>query len=110
MTLNDLKNFIEIESGRLEKCYGKCGDKEKLIFARMVKVTEEVGELCSEVLAKCDLQRPGKIKDHSHEKLSEELADVLITTLLLANSLDVDVENSLKKKIEKIEKRHLENI
>jgi NTP pyrophosphatase (non-canonical NTP hydrolase) len=76
-----------------------------MVLARTIKLTEELGELCQEVLAHCSLQRKQKLEDYSKESLSEEFADVLITALLLAKSMDVNVEKALEEKIQKINKR-----
>ena len=109
MTFEELKNFIKLEDTRLAKCYGVYSDKEKEVFSHSVKLTEEVGELCSEVLSKYSRQRKGKTEAYNEEKLAEELVDVIIVASLLANSLNIDVETTLKKKMEKIERRHKEN-
>ena len=109
MTFEELKNFIDIEDGRLKKCYGEYSDKESEVLFKMTKTTEEIGELCSEILTKYSRQRKEKLASYSDEKLAEELIDVIITVSLLAKSLDIDIESTLKKKIEKIEKRHQDN-
>lgn len=105
MISKELLNFIEKEDERLIGCYDY-PDKNKRALARTVKLSEEVGELSSEVLADCNLQRKDKLSGNRKDKLSEELSDVLIVTLLLAKTLDIDVEKSLKAKIVKIKKRH----
>ena len=51
MQLKDLKKFIKKEDQRLRKYYGGYKDEEKRILARTVKLTEELGELCDEVLS-----------------------------------------------------------
>jgi len=38
--------------------------------------------------------------------LPEEFADIIITTLLLAKTMNVDVEKALGKKIEEISRRY----
>ena len=38
--------------------------------------------------------------------LSHEFADVAITTLLLAKSMDVDIEKALEQKMERINQRY----
>lgn len=106
MELKDLLKFIEIEDGRLNKYYGGYDDQEKRILARAVKLTEELGELCDEVLAHNSLQRKQKLDNHDKENLPEEFADVIITTLLLAKAMNVDIEKALEKKIEKINNRY----
>jgi len=104
MELRDLLQFIEIQDERLKRYYSGL-EQEKVVLARTVKLTEELGELCQEVLAHCSLQRRQKLESCNKEKMSEEFADVLITTLLLAKSVDIDVERALEKKIQKINKR-----
>jgi len=46
------------------------------------------------------------LDDRDKESLSEEFADVVITTLLLAKAMNVDVEKALEKKAEKINERY----
>jgi len=105
MTFKELLHFIEKEDERLAGCYDY-PEKNKRVLARTVKLSEEVGELSSEVLAECDLQRKDKLSGDRKGKIAEELSDVLIVALLLAKTLDIDVEKSLEAKIKKIEKRH----
>jgi len=104
MEFRDLLRFIEIQDGRLKRYYSDL-EQERVVLARTIKLTEELGELCQEVLAHCSLQRKQKLEDYNKEKLPEEFADVLITALLLAKSMNVDVEKALEKKIQKINKR-----
>ena len=106
MELKDILKFIEIEDERLKKYYGGYTDQEKRILTRTVKLTEELGELCNEVLVHSSLQRKQKLDNHDKENLPEEFADVIITALLLAKAMDVDIEKALEKKIEKINKRY----
>jgi NTP pyrophosphatase (non-canonical NTP hydrolase) len=106
MELKDLKNFIDIEDERLKKYYGNYSDQEKRILTRAVKVSEELGELCQEVLLHNSLQRKEKMAKRSDEKLAEEFADVLITTLLLAKAADINIEKALESKMQKINKRY----
>ncbi len=106
MQLKDLKKFIKKEDQRLRKYYGDYKDEEKRILARTVKLTEELGELCDEVLSHSSMQRKDKLDKCNKNNLSEEFADVLITTLLLAEVMKVDIEKALKEKIKKIDKRY----
>jgi NTP pyrophosphatase (non-canonical NTP hydrolase) len=105
MELKELLKFIEIENGRLKKRYLNL-DKEKMILAQTVKINEELGELCNEILKHCSLQRKEKLDNMDKKDIEEEFSDVLITTLLLAKSMDIDIENALKEKISKINKRY----
>lgn len=106
MDFKSLLKFIEIENERLKKYYHSGTDKEKWILTRTVKLTEELGELCNEILAYNSIQRKQKMENYNKEKLPEEFADVIITTLLLAKALDVDLGKALENKIEKVNKRY----
>jgi len=106
MELKKLLKFIEIEDEYLMKYYGGYSDQEKRILARTVKLTEELGELCNEVLTHNSLQKKQKLDNHDKENLSEEFADVLITTLLLAKAMNIDIEKALERKVEKVNKRY----
>lgn len=74
-------------------------------FARMVKLSEEVGELAAEVLAAEGDQRKEKLVDKTREDLEAEFGDVFITLFLLAKSYDIDVFAAASAKMEKIQKR-----
>lgn len=105
----DLENWIQWQNKKLEICFGGTQtDKEKL-YARVIKLNEEVGELCEEILAYNKDQREEKLENKSIDDLAYEIADVLITTLLIADRLGIDPNDALKKKIAKIDKR-FENI
>lgn len=106
MQLKDLQKFITKEDQRLREYYGNQEDKEKYILARTVKLTEELGELCDEVLSYTSTQRKDKLDKHDTNNLSDEFADVVITTLLLAEIMNIDIEKALEQKIEKIDKRY----
>lgn len=80
-------------------------DKNKRIFARTMKIVEEFGELADEILTSMNLQRNTKIENFSHINIEDEFADVLGSLLLLANELDIDVEEVMKRKIEFTMKR-----
>jgi NTP pyrophosphatase (non-canonical NTP hydrolase) len=103
MDFDGILKFIDEESERLAKSFNLESDKQTL--ARTVKLCEEVGELCNEVLGALSLLRKDKQDKHRREELEEELADVIITTLLLAKSLGVEVTKPLEKKMAKIKAR-----
>jgi NTP pyrophosphatase (non-canonical NTP hydrolase) len=62
-------------------------------------------ENSEEVLAYNSLQRKQKLDNHDKENLPEEFADVIITTLLLAKSMNASIETALKKKMQKLNQR-----
>ncbi len=109
MSFEQLLKFIDLQDKRLIEDSGgrHVNDKEKRALARAVKLSEEVGELSSEILGHTKDQRERKSRIFSNEGLSSEFADVVITTLLLAKSVDVDIKEALEKKIDKINKRYL---
>ena len=106
MELKELLQFIELEDQRLKEYYGNSSTEKERILSRTVKLTEELGELCNEVLAHNKDQRKEKLESHDKNNLSHEFADVLITTLLLAKTMNVDIKEALVNKIEKINKRY----
>jgi len=105
MEWKEILKFIEIESERIRKRYPNL-DKEKLTLAQTVKINEELGELYNEVLNHLSLQRKEKLVNMDKKVIEEEFSDVLITTLLLAKRMDIDIERALKDKISKINKRY----
>ncbi len=107
MDTRELLEFVSMENKRLRELYYNYSDQEKRILAHTVKLSEELGELCDEVLCFNKNQRKAKIKDGDRfENLAEEFADVLIATLILADEMNVEVEVGLRKKIAKINKRY----
>jgi NTP pyrophosphatase (non-canonical NTP hydrolase) len=91
-------DFISKEDERLNQYYTGITRRE-MVLARALKLTEEVGELSNEVLASQSLQRKDKLEDFNASHLADELADVLITTLVLGKSLDIDIEKALEHKL-----------
>lgn len=71
-----------------------------------MKLNEEIGELCDSVLAYDSLQRSEKLVVFEEQDIDEEVADVIITTLLLADTIDVDIEVALENKIKAVEERY----
>jgi len=103
--LIDAINKIDLQLNEYYK--GLQIDREKRILARTVKLNEEVGELCEQVLSYNSMQRKVKVDTHNKESLADELADVVITTFLLAKAMDMDMNKALDKKIDKIKKRKM---
>lgn len=106
MEMDKLLKFIEEEDTRLNQYYGERVDKDRRVLARAVKLSEEMGELCNDVLAHASLQRNEKLNVHRSENIQEEFADVIITALLLARAMGVDVLKGIESKIGKIEMRY----
>lgn len=102
MELRSLLRFIEAEDEVLKRRYSSHLNEEEVIFARTVKLGEEFGELCEMVLAYNSLQSKQKLDDHDKKNLPEEFADVIITTLLLAETMNVNIEQALEEKMHKL--------
>lgn len=106
LKLEELQKFIKTENKRLAKFYSSRLDPQKKTLAWTIKLMEELGELCREILTLYDIQRKEKIAIKDDKKIAEELADVIIVTLLLADNIDIDIYKSLEDKIKKIKKRN----
>ena len=99
---NLLENIAQI-SKNLDKIY-KFENNEKIMYCSM-KVSEEVWELISEVLKKMKIARKEKIDKFKQEDLEWEFADVIFSTLVLAESMNIDVNKALENKMNKIKSR-----
>lgn len=110
MTLKELSLFIKAEDARLRSMHGNYEDEEKRLLARTVKLSEEVGELSEMILSRCSFQRKEKLETLSKEHISGEFADVIIVCALLANAMDVDLEEAIEEKIKVIEERHKKHL
>ncbi|MHB8860363.1 MAG: MazG nucleotide pyrophosphohydrolase domain-containing protein [Minisyncoccota bacterium] len=106
MTFDEFQEFITQQSAFLRSTVAKDDTEKEFVLGRVVKISEEFGELCDEVLAATGNQRKSKLEGRNLEDLSDEFADVVITTFLLAKAMDVDILIALGKKIEKIKTKH----
>ena len=68
------------------------------LLSRAVKLNEEVGELCEAVLDQNNEQRAEK----DDIDIGSEIADVIICTLMIAETVKVDTWGEVMKKLEKI--------
>lgn len=75
--------------------------KERL-FSRVIKLGEEVGELCEAILSENDKNQRSKEKIID---VDSELADVIICTLLLAQNREKDIWKEVDLKLEKVFQR-----
>ncbi len=80
--------------------------REKEILTKTIKLNEEVGELCNDTLSVLKLQRKSKLENFDKRNFYEEFADVIITTIQLANAAGVDLERAISGKLNKIENRY----
>lgn len=82
----------------------KIKDRKKLKYPMTVKIMEEVGELSQKILASDGFQRKEKLAKMK-DGTAHELVDVLITVLILAENMGIDINKYLDKAIDKREKR-----
>ncbi len=98
MTLKELTNQYQQISQFLNKNWPLKTANQR-VFARTMKIVEELGELADEILTSMNLQRKSKIAQFSKENVEDEFADVLGSLILLAIELEIDIEKVMKKKI-----------
>lgn len=103
MEFEDLLSFTRQEHQRLLNYY-EVEDYKKANYRFLVKIMEELGELSDQILAKNSYQRKEKLNNNRSE-LNKELTDVLLTTMILAENLDINLEQSLKERIKEIKNR-----
>lgn len=104
MEIQELQTYCDEFIKKLEKHYGLESDKEKDRWAYALKLGEEVGELFDVILKLKGYQRDIKLNGNNTE-LEDELADVLLTTIILARSFKIDVDKILQSKMDKINSR-----
>ena len=75
-------------------------DHDQRVFARTMKIVEELGELSDEILTSMNLQRDTKIEKFSKQNVEDEFADVLGSLVLLGIEMDLDIEKIMQRKID----------
>jgi NTP pyrophosphatase (non-canonical NTP hydrolase) len=106
MNIKNLQEKIKQINDKTRPHYKLYSQEEKEILTKTVKLNEEVGELCNDILAILRLQRREKLKNFDKRNMYEEFADVIITTVQLALVTGVDIERAINEKLKKIEKRY----
>lgn len=98
MTIQDLTNQYQNISLFLNEKWPLKNEQQR-IFARTMKIVEELGELSDEILTSMNLQRNTKIAKFSHQNIEDEFADVLGSLMLLGIELHIDVAEVMERKI-----------
>lgn len=80
--------------------------QEQEILSRTVKLNEEVGELCNDILAILKMQRKAKLEHFDKRNMYVEFADVILTTMQLAMAAGVDIERAVNDKLKKVEEKY----
>ncbi|MEK7451151.1 MAG: MazG-like family protein [Patescibacteria group bacterium] len=109
MNLKTLQEKIKLLNEKIRPQYKLYSQKEKEILTKTVKLNEEVGELCNDILSILKLQRRAKLEKFDKRNIYQEFADVVITTIQLAVAAGVDVERAVNDKLKKIEEKYLKN-
>jgi NTP pyrophosphatase (non-canonical NTP hydrolase) len=84
-------------------------------MTNMVLLTEEVGELARLVAREYGEQSFKNIEDRTRikDKIADEMADIFFVLTCLANQMDIDLTEAVRKNIEKKtnrdKERHLKN-
>ncbi len=104
MNLKTLQEKVRLNEQRATR-YHLYTAQEKEILTMTVKLNEEVGELCNDILSILRVQRKAKLDKFDKRNVYEEFADVILTTLQLASAAKVDIERAVEDKIKKIEQR-----
>ena len=105
MNLKSLQEKIKLLNEKTRPQYKLYSPIEKEILTKTVKLNEEVGELCNDILSILKLQRRAKLQNFDKRNMYEEFADVIITAMQLAIAAGVDVERAVGDKLKKIEGR-----
>ena len=107
MDIKSLQSKISELDSRTSPHYKLYTQKEKAILTKTVKLNEEVGELCNDILSVLKLQRRAKLEKFDKRNIYEEFADVIITTIQLAQTAGVDIERAIGDKLKKIEEKYI---
>jgi NTP pyrophosphatase (non-canonical NTP hydrolase) len=105
MTIEELQKFIDEQDAMFRALREDDFSEREHMFARTIKLGEEYGELCDEVLASIGGQRKDKMKDHASTDLQDEFADVVICTFMLAKALNVNIMQAIDHKVPKIREK-----
>lgn len=105
MTFSELQEFIDSQDALFRSLKDTNHSERERVFARTIKLGEEYGELCSEVLASVGDQRKDKLSEKPRD-LDGEFADVIIVAFMLAKAMNVDIGRALAKKIKIIKEKH----
>src|SRR5581483_8994663 len=109
MNIRNLQEKVKVLNEKIKPHYKLYSQEEKEILTKTVKLNEEVGELCNDILSVLKLQRRSKLERFDKKHIYQEFADVIITTIQLAVSSGVDIERAVNDKLKVIEERYLKD-
>jgi len=102
LTIKELQKRLRSKELELRIAFTSLTKREKDILAKTVKLSEEVGELSNDILSVLSLQRESKLRKFNKTNLYEEFADIIISTIILANATKVDISRAIRDKMNKI--------
>jgi NTP pyrophosphatase (non-canonical NTP hydrolase) len=105
MNIKNLQERVSALEDKTKTKYIVESPKEREILAKTVKLNEEVGELCNDILGILKLQRKSKLDKFDKRNIYQEFADVIIVTMQLALTAGVDLERAINDKLKAIESR-----
>ncbi len=102
LSIKELQKRLRSKELDLRIVFTSLTKREKDILAKTVKLSEEVGELSNDILSVLSLQRESKLRKFDKKNLYEEFADIIISTVILANATRVDISRAVNDKMKKI--------
>jgi len=102
---DEFLEWINDVDRRLVEKYKIDTHDDKRILARTVKLSEEVGELSEAVLSYVSDQRAEKLDQFDKSHLDAEIADVIITALVIARATKTDANVAIINKLKIIQER-----
>jgi len=105
LSVYDLCAWAQRQTRWIVRRSGQERTSDVFVLMQAAKLTEEVGELNAQVLARLKQQRDGRTRRFSDSGLQGELADVVICAAILAHSLDIDLEAALTAKMAEVDER-----
>lgn len=104
LNMSELHAFFAWTQTKLDEKFGKNESTEMHLLSCMLKLTEEVGELAEQVNKMRSRQEDRKWL-FDKDDAAGEIADVIFCVWLLAQAMEIDLEDALVKKMEKIRTR-----
>jgi len=105
LDIDDLVKFARKKEEEIQKLFDNKLDRDKRVLLQLAKMSEETGELIKEVLKTINMVREEKMDVNNIQKIESELADVIITAIITAEVLNLDLEQLLEKRISELNNR-----
>ena len=100
----EFENFI-VDTHKALMAKHPYKDHKVHALGRTTKLAEEFGELAGEVLSSLELQRKSKLSKAKRIHLENEWCDTFFSLILLAITLEIPINEALKKRMSTISQR-----